>query len=287
MSGKLTIQCPACLEHGRDKKGKHLAIFPHGFNCIIFPKDKTHNRRIIELRPDLGKENALPSSSGPCLAVRPKPASKPVDLLSRIKANFPACVADLWEDSPVRCDEDSDDAKALLRRFPADAVLWIAPNIYQSGEPEHARFFRTREKWEAETFTTPGTRIAPSSFKPGSISRGSESVEEHLYVVIETDEIGEGKRYAGKDEFCSLIRWLREACGWHLAAVVDSGGKSLHAWFRHPGATDMGLLAEHAAALGLDSKYSEPSQPWRLPGMKREKSDTRQQLIYLDKEGSL
>jgi hypothetical protein len=44
----------------------------------------------------------------------------------------------------------------------------------------------------------------------------------------------------------------------------------------------MEQLAEHAAALGLDSKFSEPSQPWRLPGVARENANTRQQLIYLD-----
>jgi hypothetical protein len=93
--------------------------------------------------------------------------------------------------------------------------------------------------------------------------------------------------YADKDEFCSLIRWLREGCGWHLAAVVDSGNRSLHAWFQHPGLIDIEHLGKHAAALGLDNKFSEPSQPWRLPGMKRDGSDTRQQLVFLDLKGGL
>jgi hypothetical protein len=208
-------------------------------------------------------------------------------LLARIKRDFPASLYDLWESSPVRADEDLDDAKAFLRLFPADAVLWIAADVRKTGRPEHTLFFRTRAEWEAETITAPGTRIAPSAFGQGTISRKAENVTAHLFAVIESDEIGDGKLYASKDEFCSLIRWLREACGWQLAAVVDSGGKSLHAWFRHPGCVDMTQLAEHAAALGLDSKFSEPSQPWRLPGVKREKSDTRQRLIYLNLEGSL
>jgi hypothetical protein len=287
MSDKATTACPACREDGHDKRGNHLTRFPSGkFSCAVYPGDKEHNCRIIKLRPDLGSENPL-RSFGPCPTTKLRPVPKRVDLLSQIKADFPACVATLWDDSPVRCDEDLDDAEALLSIFPADAVLWVAPNIYQTGKPDHARFFRTREQWEAETFTAPGTRIAPASFTPGSYSRNREGVADHLFVVVESDEIGEGKLYADKDQFCSLIRWLREACAWHLAAVVDSGKRSLHAWFRHPGVTDMGLLAEHAAALGLDSKYSEPSQPWRLPGMKREESNTRQQLIYLDSKGSI
>jgi hypothetical protein len=286
MSGKTTMPCPACREIGKDTDGDNLRVFPSGkFHCIAAGKDKAHNRRIIELMPELGSETPSPAFA-PRLVAKPRPAPKPVDLLSRIKADFPACVADLWEDSPVRCDEGLDDAKAFLSLFPADAVLWIAPDIYQTGRPEHTLCFRTRAEWEAETLTAPGTRIAPSSFKPGIIGRKAENVADHVFVVVETDDIGAGKLYADKDQFCSLIRWLREACGWHLAAVVDSGGKSLHAWFRHPGATDMAFLAEHTAALGLDSKFAEPSQPWRLPGMRREKSDTRQQLIYLDLKGT-
>jgi hypothetical protein len=193
---------------------------------------------------------------------------------------------DLWDSSPTPCDEKLDEAKAFLNQFPADAVLWLAPDIYQTGKPEHAKFFRTRAEWQGEMFTAPGMRIAASSFKPGSYSRSASTVAQHLFTVIESDEIGAGEKYADKDEFCALIRWLREACGWHLAAVVDSGRRSLHAWFKHPGATDMELLEKHATALGLDLKFKEPSQPWRLPGVMRENSDTRQQLVYLDPKGT-
>jgi hypothetical protein len=284
VNGKITMPCPACREAGKDTAGDNLTVFPSGkFHCIAAGKDKAHNRRIIELMPELGSAKPFPSS-GPCLAARPRSAPKPVDLLSRIKAGYPATVADLWESSPVRCDDDLDDAKVFLQLFPSRGILWISPDIFQSGKPEHARFFRTREQWEAETFTTPGTRIAPASFKAGSYSRNRESVADHLFAVVESDEIGEGKLYASKDEFCSLIRWLREACSWHLAAVVDSGNRSLHAWFRHPGSVDMRRLAEHSTALGLDAKFAEPSQPWRLPGVRRENSEQSQILCYFDPE---
>jgi hypothetical protein len=284
MSEKRTEPCPACREAGADKKGNHLAVFPSGkFACAVHPGDKAHNRRIVELRPDLGKDEAFQPAQSKRLISHPgasKSAVKPLDLLSRIKSDFPATVADLWEASPVRCDEDIDETRAFLRLFPHDALLWIAPDIYQTGKPEHTLCWRTRTEWERETFTAQGMRIAPSSFRQGTISRKAKYVIQHLFVVIESDLIGDGKLYASKDEFCSLIRWLREACGWHLAAVVDSGRRSLHAWFRHPGDVDMTQLAEHAAALGLDSKFSEPSQPWRLPGPKREGSDQRQSLIF-------
>lgn len=291
MSDKTIMPCPACREIGKDTDGDNLSVFPSGkFHCIAAGRDRAHNRRIVALRPDLGAGDTFPPAQSKRPISNPrasKPAAAPVDLLSRIKKGYPATVADLWESSPVRADEDLDDAKALLQLFPLSGILWIAPDIYQTGKPEHAKFFRTRAEWQGQTFTAPGTRIAPSSFKPGSSSRCAGSVEAHLFTVIETDEIGEGELYASKDEFCCLIRWLREGCGWHLAAVVDSGRRSLHAWFRHPGHADMTQLAEHVAALGLDSKFSEASQPWRLPGPMRENATTRQCLLYLDAEAAL
>jgi 5S rRNA maturation endonuclease (ribonuclease M5) len=50
-AGERTIaRCPACAEQGADAKGGHLCIFPSGaFNCIAHPKDKGHNKRILEL----------------------------------------------------------------------------------------------------------------------------------------------------------------------------------------------------------------------------------------------
>jgi hypothetical protein len=278
-NGKTIARCPNCALSGQDEKAEHLFIGNDGgYRCIV----ECDSKAIFALA---GNRDKLPTS-GPCVA-RPIPKPKRLDLLSRIKADYPATVADIWENSPRRCDEDLDDAKTFLRLFPADAVLWIATDVYSTGKPEYSHFFCTRDEWEAKTFTAPGIRIAPCSFKPGSYSRNRENVAEHLFVVIESDEIGDGKLYASKDDFCCLIRWLREACGWHLAAVVDSGNRSLHAWFRHPGYVDITQLAEHAAALGLDGKFSEPSQPWRLPGVKRENAETRQQLIYLDLECAL
>jgi len=48
------MPCPACRENGSDKSGEHLAVFPSGkFACAVHPRDKAHNRRIIELRPEL------------------------------------------------------------------------------------------------------------------------------------------------------------------------------------------------------------------------------------------
>jgi AAA domain len=63
MSDKTRMPCPACREAGSDKSGDHLTVFPSGkFSCAVHPGDKAHNRRIIELRRDLGKDDTFPQA---------------------------------------------------------------------------------------------------------------------------------------------------------------------------------------------------------------------------------
>jgi hypothetical protein len=74
-------RCPACAELGKDTAADNLTVFPSGkFHCIAAGKDKAHNRRIIELRPELGKENALPS---------PEAARKDDDNAARKRTQWP------------------------------------------------------------------------------------------------------------------------------------------------------------------------------------------------------
>jgi hypothetical protein len=49
---KITAQCPACAESGRDNKGEHLLINADaGFACVVYPGDsadaKEHRKRIL------------------------------------------------------------------------------------------------------------------------------------------------------------------------------------------------------------------------------------------------
>lgn len=49
-TGKLQARCPACKEQGSDSQGVHLVVYPDGrFNCIKYPGDRAHNRRIVAL----------------------------------------------------------------------------------------------------------------------------------------------------------------------------------------------------------------------------------------------
>jgi hypothetical protein len=76
-----------------------------------------------------------------------------------------------------------------------------------------------------------------------------------------------------------------------IAAIVSSGGRSLHAWvridatdyedFRHDVSRLLGMLAD----FGVDSANKNPSRMSRLPGVVRgigAQGDGRQQLFYLN-----
>ena len=45
-----TAACPLCRSNGSDKTGNHLKVYNSGkFSCIVAPRDKDHNRGILEL----------------------------------------------------------------------------------------------------------------------------------------------------------------------------------------------------------------------------------------------
>jgi hypothetical protein len=75
---------------------------------------------------------------------------------------------------------------------------------------------------------------------------------------------------------------MKEQVGMNLRAVVDTAGKSLHAWFDYPPASIVEDLKIALPELGCDPKLFTASQPVRLPGALRD--GKYQKLIYLGKE---
>ena len=115
--------------------------------------------------------------------------------------------------------------RQILELFKADDVVWIG-NKFDSGSSEHARNFKTAAEW-LQTECVIGQLTCPATFKPGSISRNNASVQHRRFLVVESDVLS-------KDEIGAVFRWLRDDVGLSLRAIVDTGGKSLHAWFDFP-----------------------------------------------------
>jgi len=81
----------------------------------------------------------------------------------------------------------------------------------------------------------------------------------------------------------AVILWLRERTDIPLIMVVDSGGKSLHAWWYVEGLEDskQRQLFYEAAAFGADQVILQNnSQFVRMPGGTREITKARQEVVY-------
>ena len=108
-------------------------------------------------------------------------------------------------------------------------------------------------------------------------ARCQDNVAERRFVVAEFDDAAFGKPQQAR--VASAL-----AAALPLAMVVDSGGKSLHAWFDCRGRHPNGVAALFAAAvkLGADKTRWDPCGWVRMPGglRRRDGAVTRQKILY-------
>ena len=221
------------------------------------------------------------------------------------------------ESSPVRLESYSEACPyaggmiPLLRHlYRPDDVVFIGRQYDAAREnlkpaAEWAAYFEDRlarisklppdsqqSEFERLGTTFPLVMPNPHTGRPGPTkSRDKESwradacVREYRYVVAEFDGMSFNEQGA-------ILRGLGKA-GAKIAAVIYSGGKSLHAWLRCEGVTTAeewqvqvkdGLF-QVLTALGADKACSNPSRLSRLPGVFRTDKRNWQRLLFLAPEG--
>lgn len=160
--------------------------------------------------------------------------------------------------------------------------------VYDTGKPQHAANFRTRDQWlELETLPP---RIAGGTFQPEAFSRSLDSVSSSPYIILESDDLiglkptTPEEREANKALSFALIGYAVHVLGLTLRAAIDTGGKSLHAWFDRPPANELAALEQLADGLRIDSGLLTTCQaaPLRMPHCMHDKTNTRAQLIFLN-----
>jgi hypothetical protein len=178
--------------------------------------------------------------------------------------------------SPVRIPEARhEQTQLLLRAFATEDTVWIGDRK-DSGQQCHAVCFKTAAEW-LTVGEIDGPLVCPVSFKPGSVSRSNDNVLQRRFLVVESDLLG-------KDEVGAVFRWLQTAVELPLVAIVDTAGKSLHAWFRWQNEDELDDFKLVLPALQCDPKLFTASQPVRLPGGLRD--DRVQSLVYFDNGGA-
>ena len=180
----------------------------------------------------------------------------------------------ILQDSPLQvCQRDGEDQfRAWLRLWPAHSTVWIG-DVYSSGKPEHRTNFRPVAEWY-QIGPVMGNYTCGSAFKPGCYSRSNENLQEHRFLVVESDTLG-------KDQVGAIFAYMQRRLRYRLHCIIDTAGKSLHAWFGAPrNATLEGRLKAGLEALGCDPKVFTYSQPVRVPGAYRD--GRMQRLIWLN-----
>jgi hypothetical protein len=200
--------------------------------------------------------------------------------------------------SPFRIPEDCREHwKPLLSGlFKPKDTIWCG-YLEDSGDRLHTTRFKHVEDWMQCTHhpgpqTCPGVFFEVTAHKGERIfSRSKDLVRLRPYWVAESDLLA-------KAQFGIIIQHLRQQL--FLRAIVDTGGKSLHAWFDAPHLYQIGRdkldpkierrmeeLQSVMCGLGCDPHMFNLNSTTRLPGCLRLDEETGQargwqRLLYLD-----
>jgi hypothetical protein len=196
--------------------------------------------------------------------------------------------ADIWEASPVRVDwppGPEDAARLLVSLYAPDDRLFIGDT--------YGRTVRTAAEWVARLragepvpphiIPNPVTGMAGMTKDGRPSVRADACVKSFRFAVAEFDNMS-------RDD--QLRFWW--AVDLPVCALIDSGGKSLHAWIRMDGVTSADqwtetventVFARWLIPLGCDAACRNEARLSRLPGHYRADKGKWQRLLYLAPEG--
>jgi hypothetical protein len=182
--------------------------------------------------------------------------------------------AQIVADSPLLVAErDAEDQfRTWLKLWPAHCHVWIG-DVYSSGRPEHKTHFRPIADWY-QIGPVMGNYTCGSAFQPGSYQRSNANCNGTRFMVLESDTLD-------KDAVGAVFAYVRRRLRYPLHAIIDTAGKSLHAWFTAPRTQNLeNRLKVGLTAFGMDPKVFTYSQPVRVPGAFRE--GKLQRLVWLE-----
>jgi hypothetical protein len=193
------------------------------------------------------------------------------DLIEKITASGFG-LADLWEASPIRIEDNRSRAEELVdMMFPGDPLLCIAKTT-----PSDAKTAK-RSAWRGQLATSALIVPSPMRALTGKSKDGRESLRcldntgPRRFLVVEFD-------LGSIDEQAGLLQHLGHYAP--LVLAVHSGGKSLHGWFLVDG-HEVQKVQEffcYAVKLGADPATWSSCQLVRLPDGQR--NNGNRQTVY-------
>jgi hypothetical protein len=204
--------------------------------------------------------------------------------------------ADLREISPIRLPNNpAEEAVRFLDTLYSPGDLIFIGDRYHDGVI--GRTIRSRDKWlrHLRAGNAPGPHLiinplsgmpAPKKSGDGDSYRGDSNVKVFRYCLVEFDNLPR------EDQ----IRFY-SAAKLPIRALIDTGGKSLHAWIdvsklfqvtteaewdKH---IKFGLYEKALIPLGVDRACCNPSRLSRLPGWLRTETGRFQRILWLSQDG--
>lgn len=247
----------------------------------------------------LGQVNA-PQRGGPPRWRVPSPPRqvphaidrRPFDA-AKLKANLLAQgdgygEADMWEASPVRIETPPgpEDACLLLERLysPGD-ILYVGDTYGRTVKTaaEWLADFRNGRPLSPHVIPNPMTGVMAMTKDGRPSFRADACVKSFRFAVAEFD---------GMSREDQLRFWW--AVDLPVCVLIDSGGKSLHAWIRIDGietaaawadVVEQQLFSRWLVPLGCDAACRNEARLSRLPGYFRAEKGNWQRILYMAPEG--
>ncbi|MCX7010523.1 MAG: hypothetical protein NTY53_25315 [Kiritimatiellaeota bacterium] len=234
-----------------------------------------------------------------------KPAAPTLDagkfLRGLLAGSADAEVEDLRAMSPIKLSDAAQSAQDLDVLYQPTDLLFIGDN--GSAAPEDIKpAGEWRELWLDGHDLRPQIIPNPLTGQPGLCKDGKTSyrcdacVAQHRFAVVEFDLVPPALRDPRAlnepwpfDEQAKF--WAGAiAAGWPVAALIHSGGKSIHAWLAVNAASaeewardvEQKLFGDLLVPLGVDSACKNESRLSRMPGAFRADKQAWQRLLYLN-----
>jgi hypothetical protein len=292
-------------------QGRHTAILGIANLAIMAGKtpDAVHEdlRRVTADNPMPDSEiraAVLKAASDHGTGSSYRPTPKPAPLIKDGKAALQRIIdqgtisedADLWEASPIKLSDtpEADRGMLLKNLFPPDDLVFIGERYEDGVVGKNIRtaaawvvYFATGGKAGPHVIVNPFTgKASPKKSGDGDSYRCDGSIKTFRHCLVEFD-------YLPRED---QIRFW-SAAKLPILALIDSGGKSIHAWLDVSKLSNvsncdqwnlyikMGLYEKALIPLGVDRSCCNPSRLSRLPGHFRGETAKFQRLLWLSKEG--
>ena len=201
--------------------------------------------------------------------------------IRRILSSRTETVRSFFDESPD-CFQELKTEELLILLYPKDSLLCMGSKF---------NMFRTKPIEEFIQELRLGGNfpyLVPNPMKSlhGKTQEGKnscrcrENAGHWNYQVVEFDD------EPSHDNQAKFLFELRKHLP--LVMVLNSGGKSLHAWFRCPddNPNKLSKFVDYALFLGADPKIKQPEQLFRAPNQMRDNGN-RQQVLYFDSTKTL